>query len=123
MSFLNGQFATFVGVSSSALTLDETYDPWAGQGGSFQDVINAVQDTPNAMGYMFLSNYNDLDTGGVTAVSVNNIEPTMENVQDQSYEYQSVMYLAYKDNSSGTDFATDFIEFVVSPAATLTSTT
>jgi hypothetical protein len=33
------------------------------------------------------------------------------------------MYLAYKDNSSGTDFATDFIEFVVSPAATLTSTT
>lgn len=77
------------------------------------DVVTAVAQNPDAVGYASLSNLSD----GVKALTVAGVTPSEETVRDGSYPIQRPFVLVTKENAALSDAAQAFFDFAVSTAA------
>ncbi len=77
------------------------------------DVITAVSQNPNAIGYASLANVNDQ----VKALSVGGVAPSEETVKDGSYQIQRPFVLVTKTDSKLSDAAQKFFDFATSQDA------
>ncbi len=77
------------------------------------DVVQTVSSNPNAVGYASLASVRD----NVKVLTVNNIKPTTETIQDGSYKIQRNFILVTKLDSSLSKSAQDFYDFAVSDRA------
>lgn len=77
------------------------------------DVIMAVSQNPNAIGYASLASVKDT----VKAVKVDGITPSEETVKDGSYAVQRPFVLVTKTDGKLTDAAQKFFDYITSPEA------
>lgn len=77
------------------------------------DVITAVSQNPDAIGYASLSSVKD----SVKALSVGGIAPSEETVKDGSYQIQRPFVLVTKEGVQLSDAAQAFFDFATSPDA------
>ncbi len=77
------------------------------------DVITAVTQNPNAIGYASLASVKE----SVKAVSVDNVAPSEETVKDGSYVVQRPFVLVTKENESLSDSAQKFFDYITSSDA------
>ena len=73
------------------------------------DVITAVSQNPNAIGYASLASVGD----GVKALSVGGVTPTEETVKDGSYAIQRPFVLVTKTDTKLSDAAQKFFDFAL----------
>ena len=74
------------------------------------DVITAVSQNPNAIGYASLASVKE----SVKAVSVDNVAPSEETVKDGSYVVQRPFVLVTKENEKLSDSAQKFFDYITS---------
>lgn len=77
------------------------------------DVITAVSQNPNAIGYASLASVKE----SVKAVSVDNVAPSEETVKDGSYVVQRPFVLVTKENEKLSDSAQKFFDYITSSDA------
>ena len=77
------------------------------------DVITAVSQNPNAIGYASLASVKE----SVKAVSVDNVTPSEETVKDGSYVVQRPFVLVTKENEKLSDSAQKFFDYITSSDA------
>jgi len=77
------------------------------------DVITAVSQNPNAIGYASLASLQD----SVKALSVGGVAPSEETVKDGSYVIQRPFLLVTKADGQLSDAAQKFFDFATSPDA------
>ncbi len=77
------------------------------------DVITAVSQNPNAIGYASLASVKD----SVRTLSVGGVAPSEDTVKDGSYVIQRPFVLVTKDNAPLSDAAQKFFDFATSPDA------
>ena len=77
------------------------------------DVITAVSQNPNAIGYASLSAVKD----SVKALTVGGVAPTEATVKDGSYVVQRPFVLVTKDGTKLSDTAQKFFDFATSADA------
>lgn len=77
------------------------------------DVITAVSQNPNAIGYASLASVKE----SVKAVSVDNVTPSEETVKDGSYVVQRPFVLVTKENENLSDSAQKFFDYITSSDA------
>lgn len=77
------------------------------------DVITAVSQNPDAIGYASLSSVKD----SVKALSVGGVAPSEETVKDGSYQIQRPFVLVTKEDVQLSDAAQAFFDFATSPDA------
>lgn len=77
------------------------------------DVITAVSQNPNAIGYASLASVKE----SVKAVSVDNVAPNEETVKDGSYVVQRPFVLVTKENEKLSDSAQKFFDYITSSDA------
>ncbi|MCM1512083.1 MAG: phosphate ABC transporter substrate-binding protein [Oxalobacter formigenes] len=77
------------------------------------DVITAVSQNPNAIGYVSLASVKD----SVCAVSVGGVVPSEDTVRDGSYVIQRPFILVTKTDTPLSDTAQKFFDFATSPDA------
>lgn len=77
------------------------------------DVITAVAQNPDAIGYASLASVTD----SVKALTVQGVAPTEETVKDGSYVIQRPFVLVTKADTALSDAAQAFFDFAVSPDA------
>ncbi len=102
-----GAFVELVGVvdgdDNDMTTLDADIQNSTG------GVMTTVASTPAAIGYISLGSLDDT----VSAVSVDGVEPTVDNIKAGTYAIARPFNIAYQE-SSLTDLAKDFISFIMS---------
>jgi phosphate transport system substrate-binding protein len=76
----------------------------------YPSLDQAVAKDPNAIGY---SSFNTAKKSGVKAVSIDNIAPTDQNVQNKTYPYARSLHF-YTNKGHEKKAATDFVEFATS---------
>ncbi|MFW9922027.1 MAG: phosphate ABC transporter substrate-binding protein [Candidatus Thorarchaeota archaeon] len=91
------------------LEVGSAYVSNAIQKSSNQLIVDAVANNPNYIGYVGLGYIDET----VDAVSINGIEPTIETIQDGSYDIQRELYLVTKTNPEG--LVKEFINWTFSP--------
>jgi len=77
------------------------------------DVITAVSQNPNAIGYASVASVKDT----VKAVTVNGVEPSEATIKDGSYVIQRPFVMVTKDGSELSDTAQRFFDFALSEKA------
>lgn len=77
------------------------------------DVVQTVSGNPNAVGYASLASIKD----SVKTLTVDNIKPTAQTIQDGSYKIQRNFVVVTKSDSPLSKAAQDFYNFAVSEAA------
>lgn len=77
------------------------------------DVITAVAQNPDAIGYASLASLKD----SVKAVTVGGVAPTEDTVNDGSYVIQRPFVLVTRKDTALSDAAQEFFEFATSPDA------
>lgn len=77
------------------------------------DVITAVAQNPDAIGYASLASLKD----SVKAVTVGGVAPTEDTVKDGSYVIQRPFVLVTRKDTALSDAAQEFFEFATSPDA------
>ena len=77
------------------------------------DVITAVSQNPNAIGYASLASVKE----SVKAVSVDDVTPSEETVKDGSYVVQLPFVLVTKENEKLSDSAQKFFDYITSSDA------
>ena len=77
------------------------------------DVITAVSQNPNAIGYASLASVKE----SVKEVSVDNVTPSEETVKDGSYVVQRPFVLVTKENEKLSDSAQKFFDYITSSDA------
>ena len=77
------------------------------------DVITAVSQNPNAIGYASLASVKE----NVKAVSVDNVAPSEETVKDGSYVVQRPFVLVTKEKEKLSDSAQKFFDYITSSDA------
>ena len=77
------------------------------------DVITAVAQNPDAIGYASLASLKD----SVKAVTVGGVAPTEDTVKDGSYVIQRPFVLVTRKDTALSDAAQAFFEFATSPDA------
>lgn len=77
------------------------------------DVITAVSQNPDAIGYASLSSVKD----SVKALSVGGVAPSEETVKDGSYQIQRPFVLVTREDAQLSDAAQAFFDFATSPDA------
>ena len=85
----------------------------SGADASTGDVITAVSQNPNAIGYASLSAVKD----SVKALTVGGVAPTEATVKDGSYVVQRPFVLVTKDGTKLSDTAQKFFDFATSADA------
>jgi phosphate transport system substrate-binding protein len=76
----------------------------------YASLDNAVAADPNGVGY---SSFSTSSKGGVKMVSIDNSQPTVENVQKGAYPYARPLHL-YTNKGKEKKPADDFVDFVTS---------
>lgn len=77
------------------------------------DVIQTVSSNPNAIGYASLASIKDT----VKTLSVENIKPSKETIQDKTYKIQRDFVLVTKKDTKLSDAAQKFFDFATSKEA------
>lgn len=77
------------------------------------DVITAVANNPNAIGYASVSSVKDT----VRAITVNAVAPTEATIKDGSYKIQRPFVLVVKSDTELSDTAQEFFDFCLSEDA------
>ena len=77
------------------------------------DVIQTVSTNPNAIGYASLASVKD----SIKVLSVENVKPSKETIQDGSYKIQRDFVLVTKKDTKLGDEAQKFFDFATSSAA------
>ena len=76
----------------------------------YKSLVDAVAKDPNGIGY---SSFSTAKKGGTKTVSVDNVEPTEQNVQKGTYPFARQMHL-YTNKSHEKKPAVDFVNYVTS---------
>lgn len=74
------------------------------------DIITAVSQNPNAIGYASISSVKD----NVKKISINGILPTEETIKDTSYAFQRPFLLVTKKDKALSDTAQSFFDYIIS---------
>lgn len=77
------------------------------------DVIQTVSNNPNAIGYASIASVKD----NVKMLTIDDISPSVETIQNGSYKIQRNFVIVTKLNSPLTETTQKFYDFVTSPAA------
>jgi phosphate transport system substrate-binding protein len=78
---------------------------------NYAAIVQAVGEDPNGIGY---SSLGFAKSGGVKAVSIGGVEPSIDAVNKHVYPYARILHL-YTNKGQEPPTAHDFIQFVVSP--------
>lgn len=73
-------------------------------------VMTLVASDPNAIGYISLGSLNDT----VTALNVNGVSPSINTINDGSYEVARPFYIAVNSSNTVNPIAEDLIDFIFS---------
>ncbi len=77
------------------------------------DVVQTVSSDPNAVGYASIVSVNDT----VKMVSVEGVDPTIENIQNGDYKVQRNFVLVTKKDAPLSKAAQDFFDYATNPQA------
>lgn len=79
------------------------------------EVAAKVASTPHAIGYIGMAYVDQVTASGGKSLSVDGVEPTIDNVLNKSYKLSRYLYLATKGDPAAGSVEKAFIDFILSP--------